>query len=264
MTTTTTQRIPLKPLAIPNEHGAWGFWLEPALLGLLLAPSWAGAGLALASLGALFMQHPLSLFLTDKRRKRSYARTSITFQLAMAYSLVVFLGFSLAIFQASSLQFLIPLLMAAPLALFQLESKTRHQGRSLWAELAGALAMTALLPSILLLGNVSPAQAAAFGLLLSTRSLPSILYVRARLRLERGEKVNKVLPVIASIMACVVAALLVYTKFAPVAILPVMVILFIRCAMGLSFMRRSMQAKTIGMLELFFGLLLIAAIAFIN
>lgn len=264
---TTAQRVPLKPLAIPNEHGAWGFWLEPALLGILLAPSWAGAGLVLASLAALFTQHPLSLYLTDKRRHRNYPRTTITFQLALIYSLFIMLGLVITLSYAPSFNFLIPLLIATPLALFQLESKTRHQGRSLWAELAGTVAIAALLPSLLLLNDVSPLKATALYLLLVSRSLPSILYVRARLRLERKGYVNKdqvsrILPVVASILACGLAALLVYANLVPVTVLPVMLILFIRCAFGLSFMHFPMPAKYIGMLELLFGFLLIAAIAF--
>lgn len=256
---TTAQRIPLKPLIIPNEHGVWGFWLEPALLGTLIAPSWAGVGLVIASFMAVFAQHPLSLYLSDKRRGRNYPRTAITFQFAIIYSLLVGLAFLLSLVLAQSLVFIIPLLVAAPLAVVQLEAKTRLQGRSLWAELAGALAMATLLPSILLLGNFPPMTALALGLLLTTRSLPSILYVRARLRLERSEHVNRTLPIMINILACALATLMVYINLIPVTVLPVMLILFIRCAIGLSFIRLPLKAKTIGMLEMFFGLLLIAA-----
>ncbi|MDX2007394.1 MAG: hypothetical protein SFU83_19325 [Meiothermus sp.] len=31
-------KVPLRSVALPNEHGGWGFTLEPILLGLLVAP----------------------------------------------------------------------------------------------------------------------------------------------------------------------------------------------------------------------------------
>jgi hypothetical protein len=262
--TTTTQRVPLKTIALPNEHGAWGLWLEPALLGMLLAPSWSGTGLVLASLAALFLQHPLSIFLTDKRRGRVFPRTHVALQLAGFYSIFVVLGLTLTGLTTTSFLFLLPLGLAAPLALVQLEYKTRNKGRSLWAELAGATAMSALAPSLLLLGGYSLMAASAIGLLLLMRSLPSVLYVRARLRLERGEKADQLTPLIGSIAACGVAALLVYTKLLPVLVLPVMVVLFIRAAFGLSMMRRPIKARTVGMLELAYGLMVVLAVSLGN
>jgi hypothetical protein len=80
---------------------------------------------------AVFAQHPLSLYLTDKRRKRHYPRTAITLQFALLYSLGVGIAFLLSLMLAPSLRFVLPLLLVVPFALFQLESKTRHQGRSI-------------------------------------------------------------------------------------------------------------------------------------
>src|ERR1044072_2044638 len=33
----------LRPLALPTEHGGWGFLLEPLVLAMIVAPSWIGA-----------------------------------------------------------------------------------------------------------------------------------------------------------------------------------------------------------------------------
>ncbi|NLF76347.1 MAG: hypothetical protein GX573_11665, partial [Chloroflexi bacterium] len=49
--TAASQRVRLKSIALPPEHGAWGFLLEPLLAGLLIAPSWAGLCLALGVIG---------------------------------------------------------------------------------------------------------------------------------------------------------------------------------------------------------------------
>ena len=45
-----TASVPLKSVALPTEHGGWGFTLEPLLLGLLLSPGLPTLGLSLPGL----------------------------------------------------------------------------------------------------------------------------------------------------------------------------------------------------------------------
>src|SRR5438067_8458307 len=47
--TGASTRSPWRAVVIPSEHGGWGLTLEPALLGLLVAPSIAGGALAIAA-----------------------------------------------------------------------------------------------------------------------------------------------------------------------------------------------------------------------
>ena len=44
-----TARSPLRAVAVPSEHGGWGLTAEPVLLGLIVAPSAAGACLGAAA-----------------------------------------------------------------------------------------------------------------------------------------------------------------------------------------------------------------------
>jgi len=55
-----------RTVVLPREHGGWSLIAEPALLGLLVAPSWAGVALALAGLVAFLARQPLRLFLVDR------------------------------------------------------------------------------------------------------------------------------------------------------------------------------------------------------
>ena len=55
---------------MPDEHGGWGLTAEPALLGLLVAPSWAGAALGIAAFLAFLVRTPLKLVLVDRWRGR--------------------------------------------------------------------------------------------------------------------------------------------------------------------------------------------------
>src|ERR1044071_4882431 len=71
-----SRTVSLRPLALPAEHGGWGFLFEPMLLGILVAPSWNGALVGTATLFAFLARHPLKLALHDAMRGRSYPRTA--------------------------------------------------------------------------------------------------------------------------------------------------------------------------------------------
>ena len=66
----TSQRSRWRSVAIPSEHGGWGLTAEPALLGLLVAPSIAGGVLAVAAVVAFLARTPLKLVLVDRWRRR--------------------------------------------------------------------------------------------------------------------------------------------------------------------------------------------------
>lgn len=172
-------------MALPSEHGGWALLLEPALAGLVAAPSAAGLWLALAALGAFLTRHPLQLALADRRRGRRYPRTALAERFALGYALAAALGGAMAL--ASAAHTFWPALLAALIpAAVQLIYDLRRRGRELQAELAGALALCCLAPAILLAGGGTAASAVAIGALLAARALPAILYIRLRLRMARG------------------------------------------------------------------------------
>ncbi|MCB0162365.1 MAG: YwiC-like family protein, partial [Caldilineaceae bacterium] len=57
-----------RSIALPTEHGGWGFLLEPLLLGRLVAPSAAGLLLLVATVAAFLLRQPLKIVLVDRRR----------------------------------------------------------------------------------------------------------------------------------------------------------------------------------------------------
>ncbi|MBS3933023.1 MAG: YwiC-like family protein [Truepera sp.] len=254
-------RPQLRSIALPSEHGVWGFWLEPSLLGLLLAPSWAGLALVGAALAALLAQHPLSLWLADRRRGAWYPRTRYAAAFAGAYSGVAALLLVATISLAANAAWLTPLLFAVPLALVQLAFDAQHQSRRLLPELAGAGALGALASSIALAGGWPADLAWALWGLLAARSLPAILYVRTRLRLERGEDPN-ILPTWLSHLGALAAALIFITaELAPWLSLVAFTLLLARAGLGTSRGRKPAKAKAIGFRELGFGLVTVAILA---
>ena len=72
---TSTARPPsFKSVALPAEHGSWSLVTEPILLGLLVAPSWAGAALAVTAFALFLFNRPFKVYWADRRRGRLVPR----------------------------------------------------------------------------------------------------------------------------------------------------------------------------------------------
>jgi hypothetical protein len=181
-----SSRPRLRPIALPVEHGGWGFTLEPVLLGLLVAPSWTGAALGLFALAAFLTRHPLKLWLRDAVARRRYPRTRYArrFVLLYAGTAAAALGFAM---RAPRGPFWEPLLLAAPLALVQFGFDLRDQARNLVAEMAGAFAMGAPAPAIALAASIDPQAAYGLWLILAARGVAAIAYARVQVRRARGK-----------------------------------------------------------------------------
>lgn len=254
-------KVRLKTIALPNEHGAWAFWLEPVLLGLALAASLAGFLLALAALAALLLQHPLSLVLSDRRRRVHYSRTSLAQMFLLLYGSLALTCLLLALWLSSNMLLLLPLLLAAPLGLLQLWYDSRNQGRALTAELSGATAMGATASCMLIAAGWSLLPALLIWLLLAARTVPTIIYIRNRLRLERGSSQDSHISLIAHVSAVILVVALALVNLIPyLATLPFM-LLQARASLGLSRFRKPRPAKVIGFQELFWGVITVLLLA---
>lgn len=186
----------LRTIAIPAEHGGWGFLLEPILLGLLVVPSWPGLYLAVAIVAAFLTRQPARLAWVDRRRGKRYDRTVVAERFVLLYSAIALLGLGAAI-RAAGLPPLLPLLAASPFLLVFLVHDVQRQSRAWPAELAGPVALAAAATSIAVAGGWAFPEALALWAVLAARAVPSVLYVRARLRLGRGEASNRVMPLAA-------------------------------------------------------------------
>lgn len=170
-------RVILRPLALPSEHGGWGFLLEPIVLGLIVVPSIGGAFIAAGAVAAFLARHPLKLAAQDLLRHRRYPRTRACELLALSYLAVAAVFFAFAPMRA-----LIALATAIPFALAQFVYDARNRGRALTPELFGVLAPGAIAGAMAIAAGTPIAFAATLWLLIALRAVPSILYVRSSLR----------------------------------------------------------------------------------
>lgn len=249
-----TSRSQLRSVALPVEHGGWAFWLEPALLGLLVAPSAAGLLLALSGLAVFLLHQPVKTALKDRMSKRRYQRTALAERVAIVYMLVALATFVLALATAAH-SFLLPLALAVPFALIQLGYEAAKRGRDAVPEISGAVALGALAPAIAMANGWTLPAALGLWLIIAARAATSILYVRARLRLEKGKPVSPRLALSVHLIAFIGLAALAWARFLPWLVVVAAVLWLGYAAHGLSPFRQAVRPRTIGFQEIALGLL---------
>ncbi|MBZ0300736.1 MAG: YwiC-like family protein [Anaerolineae bacterium] len=255
------QAVSWRAVALPAEHGSWSFWLEPVLLGLLAAPSWAGGWLALASFAAFLSRQPLKLAWGDRRRGRRYRRSRLAERFALMDIGIALAALGGALWTAQEAALLIPLLLVVPLAIVQIVFDVRHDSRQPLAEAAGPVTLSAAAASIAIAGGWPLIPALALSGIGICRAVPTVFYVRARLRLEKGQPIDPVLSTLLHVLAVALVAILVGLHLAPLLSILAMLILLARALYGLSRFRRPALPKHIGIQEIIFGLLTVALTA---
>ena len=170
----------LRSVALPTEHGGWGFTIEPALLGFLVGFSPAGIALGAVGLLAFLARTPLKLALVDRWRHRRLPRTVLAERVA-ALELVA-LGGLLAFAAATAPgRFWVPLVLAAPLVVLELWFDMRSRSRRLLPELAGAIGIGSVGAAIVLADGRSARLAAGLWAVVAARAVASVPFVRVQL-----------------------------------------------------------------------------------
>jgi hypothetical protein len=250
-----------RTVALPREHGGWGLIAEPALLGLLVAPSWAGVALGLAGLLAFLARQPLRLYLVDRTRSRSLPRTALAAEVAFVeLTLVALLG--VVAWTRAGPTWLAAVGVAAPLIAVQLWFDARSRSRRLAPELAGGVAAGAFAAAVALAGGAGAALAAGLWLVLAGRSIAAIPFVRVQIARWRGGSpgANGGDPARAGAIAGVAVALVAVALDVRLALGAAVVL----AAVGLHWWwsrRPPSPAKVVGLQQLALGMALVATTA---
>lgn len=250
---------------MPKEHGSWALALEPIALGLLVAFSPGGVWLGLAVCAGFFARRPLKLAWTlpllDPRRGVAACWTMI-FALAACAALVGATSTPMGNEAGRATWSLLwPLLLAAPFGFTFLWFDLRNQMREVEAELAGSIAFALVPAAIATLAGWTAPAALALAALMLTRSVPTVLTVRAYLRLEKGQDAATLPAWMSALAGVLLTAAMVWTGSAPAAAPLLAGLLFVRTAVLLNPLRPRWSARRIGMIEALLGVLYLAGLA---
>lgn len=251
-------RATLRSVALPTEHGGWGLTLEPAVLGLLVAPSWAGAALAVAAFVAFMARTPVKLVLVDHWRRRRLDRTVLAERVA-----AIELGALGALVAAAALTangpFWVPLAIAVPFFATELWFDMRSRSRRLVPELAGAVGIASVVAAIVLADDRSTMLAIALWTLLAARAIASIPFVRIQLRRLRNQAFRRSASDLAQVVATGIGVLAIAFDEQ---VLAGFVALLLLAAFQVGAVRRTPpRAAIIGSMQLVLGLALVGITA---
>lgn len=258
--------ISYKSVALPAEHGSWSLTAEPILLGLLVAPTPAGLFMAIAAFAVFLVNRPLKIYATDRRRGRAYERTALAMRFVVLYGAIA-LAASAITFVLAGWRPFAPFILALPLLLIFMAYDQRP-GRFWQAELTAPAAFAAVAAAIGLAGGMTWQPALGLWGFMITRSVPTVIFVRARLRLDKGKEggagENVSATIAIHVLGVAAAVALVRVGWLPWAAVLAAVILLGRAILGLSDRRWRASVQALGFLEVGFGVLsaIIVAIGF--
>jgi len=252
-------KVRIGQIAMPTEHGGWGLLFEPIVAGLAIAFSVGGLWIAVMTIGAFLTRQPLKMLVIDRLGMRVNERARMALLFVGGFGAIFSLGLA-GTFLAVGYRPLLPFAFVLPLALIQIYYDFSRQSRHLLPELGGAVAISGSIAAIALAGGFS--WAAAFGLwgIFVARLIPSILYVRERLLLEKGKNFTRLVPIVSHVAAFLIVALLAYSGVSPILPVFAMLLLLYRAVEGLSAGRTKMKAMKIGVWEVIYGTITVLAV----
>jgi hypothetical protein len=254
----TGERSAVRAVALPSEHGGWGLTLEPVLLGLLIAWSWAGLLIGLAAFTAFVVRTPLKLVAVDVHRRRWLARTTLAAQIAAAESVVA----GALVTGATALAgagWWVAAAAAMPLVAVEAAYEARSRGRRLVPELCGAIGVAGVAAAIVVAAGEPVRLAAAAWLVLAARSIGAIPFVRAQIVRARRGTVETRASDVAQVAALAVGAGAVWADQRT--LLGVAVLAAMLAAQAWWSRRQPPAVKVIGLRQMALGLALVAATA---
>jgi hypothetical protein len=256
--TDTPTRPRIRSIALPTEHGGWGFTLEPILLGLLVAPSASGWEISAAALGIFLARRPVKIFSSDLVRRRWLPRSTM----ALIFS-IIFGGMAVAgvlgAFVTTQGPFLIPVIIAIPFALVALRADAHSRNHALLAELSGAIAMSATVAVITVSSGWDLIPALGLWFVLAARDVAAIVLVRGQVRRSKGKSADTTRIYI--VQAGSIAAVAIAAAFGVVPWLSVVAVSLVGFVALISLNRPPIPAKTIGWTQMALGLAVVLVTA---
>jgi len=253
-------KIPVKSITLPVEHGAWGFLLEPLAAGLIIAPGIGALFIAILSVGAFLIRQPLKFLVGDWRQKRSLPRTVVARRFVLIFGSIALTGL-LGSLLFAPLHSLAPFVLVAPVVVYLIIQDAARQTREIVPELLAAVALASTITVLALAAGFAYLFAFSLWAIILARLIPSVLYVRSRLRLEKGKAFSRSAPIAAHAVALISVASLCYFDVASILTALMAALLTVRAVFGLSHYRETLKARVIGIWEVIYGVSYASSIA---
>ena len=212
--------------------------------------------IAFGTAAGFLVRHPGRLFWKNRHRLDVSPRFGVARNFAAVYAVAGIVAFAAAVAMAGVLP-LLPFLIGVPFLLWFAVYDVRHEARRLLPELLAPTAIALSAPAIVLAAGWSARAALVIWVLLALRSIPTVLYIRARLRQERGKSRSAVASNAAHVTALGAGGGLAAIGVAPWSAAGGLLVLLLRAAFGLSRFHAPATVKRIGLSEIAYGALFV-------
>ena len=257
----SNSKINIRQIALPTEHGSWGFVLEPLLLALLVAYSLPGLMLSLCAFFMFLSYQPLRILFKKKNNNELNKYALIVF------SVYVFLAavFFFITFSQSELIALTPFVLSVIIMLIYLIMLYRQKNRELISELSASFSISILTLSILLFKGWQIKYVIAFLIVLLARSIPTTFYVHTKLQMFKKKEFRNTLPMISTYIFTGIlfwTSMLGLTPFLTVA---ASLMLLVRSHIGIFYIKENFKVVNFGIMEFVYGglFIIITAVGYI-
>ncbi len=252
----------LKKVAFPKEHGSWGFVLEPLILSLLVAFSLNGFAFAMSAFILFLAKQPLKIIIT----KSSSTKLKADAKKVLAIYLTGVVLISLHLIFNTNLILRIPFAIALGLMIIFLFIDYKGKGRELLFEFIPPIAITSMSISIVLMDRTFTFNPLVYGLLLLSRSIPTIFYINAKVKENKGKEFSKIPTHISNLLFTLIIFYFAYTGMLPMLSIAGSILLLLRSIIGFSKFNFTKTVMHIGIAEFIYGALFVAinAVAFLS
>jgi hypothetical protein len=143
----------------------------------------------------------------------------------------------------------------------QLSYDARLRGRQLLPELLGAVALGSVVAAEMRAGGWPLGLSLVAWAMLAVKAVCAVLYVRTRLRYDRGQAPGRATPVASHVGALLLALTLAGAGYAPWQTVAAFALLLARATYGLSSLHRRVRPQVVGIQEVVFGVSFVLLVA---
>jgi len=211
------------------------------------------------AIGAFLTRQPLKVLIADRLGMKDDERAKAALKFTLLYVMIFVAGLGGTLATAGPGP-LMPFVFVLPFAVIQIYCDVSRKSRQLIPELTGAVSISASAAAIALAGGFTWASAIGLWMIFIARLIPSILYVRQRLRLEKGKSYSRSVPAIVHAAALLLVLGLAYYGQGPYLVILAMIVLLWRAVSGLSPNRKPIRAMQIGVREVIYGAITVSTI----
>jgi len=252
-----TNRFHLKQIAVPREHGSWGYTLEPLALALLVAFSVNGLLLSLVTFFIFFAHQPIRIIFNKKLNRKLKTKAYFVFSFYSIFAMALLVR----VLMFESFYQLLPFFISVIIMSGYLLLELNNVKKNIVTELLAAVSIGMIAMNIVLLNGWHLTYSAAFLLVILSRAVPTTFYVRSKLQIAKKQPVQEFSVIVSTFVSLLIVLVLAYFLYLPLLSIAAVLILIGRAYIGIYKSTGKVNIKNLGIMEFVYGIIFVLLVA---